>query len=238
MLASLLLAPAALLLAASPNGIASGAERQNTSSMLETSNHAEAQPATGTLILRPGLSSTSPDPTRVINIELVFTAVDRTESGDLVPRRDIQQQTYTVGYGRSYRREDRRDNYDDYHTRVVDLPSGSYTLSEVRYDVEDRGSGTLARPDMKVTYCLSDRSFLFNVGGGEVVSLGGVAIADLPRNRGQFGDHNPVAGIDMMSALIGASDDSGYFSFASIVDTAFERDSGICTNTRYDVAGW
>lgn len=236
MIMSMLIAPVVLLLGAVEANATQDTDQQTENGVVTVGNGLNSRPDAGTVILRPALSSTSPDPTRVINVELVFAAIDKTPSGELIPRADVEERTYTVGIGRSYRGQDKVQSFDDYHTRTINLPSGTYTLSEVHYFAEDIALG--GRPDVNVTYCLSDRSFTFDVGSGEVVSLGGVAIADLPRNRGQYSRHHPVAGIDMASALTASSNTSDAFSLAQIVDTAFEQESGICGDTRFNVAGW
>ncbi|MEO1407514.1 MAG: hypothetical protein AAFV54_13645 [Pseudomonadota bacterium] len=249
MLTSLLLAPIVLLLAASPQDLQADADPQISDSILAADKRSSAQSRNGTLLLRPMLHSNSRDGlTRVRRVELVFSAVDRTETGELIPSEAGEQRSYRVEFGPSRRGQKSDIDFDDYHTRALDLPSGTYTLSEVHYIAVDIGRGGgggfgtinsfAGRPNVEVSYCLSDRSFIFDVGDGEVVSLGGIAIADLPKNRGRFRHHLPVAGIDMFSALVGAADDLGYFSFANIADAAFESDSGICDDARYNVAGW
>ena len=81
------------------------------------------------------------------------------------------------------------DTPRDYRTQDVILPKGAYALTEISFLREDTQE--------RVSYCLNDGSFAFDVLGGDIIFMGLLDL-DYPPNTGKA-QHKPAA--DMLSTI-------------------------------------
>lgn len=81
------------------------------------------------------------------------------------------------------------DTPRDYRTQDVILPKGAYALTEISFLREDTQE--------RVSYCLNDGSFAFDVLGGDIIFMGLLDL-DYPPSTG-MAQHEPAA--DMLSTI-------------------------------------
>ena len=205
-------------------------------------------PTTGELLIRPILLGKRPNKRRnrsnVTAFELVFAAVELAEDGSIVPYTDKPKERFRVKGVTPILRERGRLRGSvppsGYPVASIDLPGGTYALSEVHYTFW----GPLTPPFIntrpeRTSFCLSERSFIFDVANGEVSYLGTVALTDLPANPGRNRLHEPIFGIDQNPGIPGVeSKVDPEVLLVDLADTSFDSEAGICTTTRYNVAGW
>ena len=201
-------------------------------------------PTTGELLIRPVLLGKRRNRSTVTAFELVFAAVELAEDGSLVPYTDKPKERFRVKGVTPILRERGRLRGSvppsGYPVASIDLPGGTYALSEVHY--------TYWRPatppfidivPARTSFCLSERSFIFDVANGEVSYLGTVGLWDLPSNPGRNRLHEPIFGIDQDPNIPGVeSNVDPEVLLVDLADTSFDSEVGICTATRHNVAGW
>ncbi|MEO9969612.1 MAG: hypothetical protein ABJG15_07250 [Hyphomonadaceae bacterium] len=80
---------------------------------------------------------------------------------------------------------------------------------------------------------------IFDIINGETAFLGTIALSEPPRNRARNRHLEPILGVDQNTEHANVSpDQEASLVITELEDTEFDPDAGICTNTRYDVAGW
>ena len=211
-------------------------------------------PRTGELLVRPVLLAKRRNESTVTGFELVFAAVEVAEDGSIVPYTDKPKERFRVKGVTPILEERGRLQASippsSYPVASIDLPGGTYTLSEVHYTYFQpfrsnrlaANGDTLSIPELRperTSFCLSERSFIFDVANGEVSYLGTVALADLPANPGRNRLHEPIFGIDQNPGIPGVeSKVDPEVLLVDLADTSFDSEAGICTTARYNVAGW
>ncbi|MEO9969615.1 MAG: hypothetical protein ABJG15_07265 [Hyphomonadaceae bacterium] len=211
-------------------------------------------PQTGELLIRPVLAARRRNESTVTGFELVFAAVEIAENGSLLPYTDKPRERFRLkGVTPTLQERGRIRSTvapETYPVSSFNLPGGTYALSEVHYTFrkivrsnrlsEDGNILSIpeTRPD-RTSFCLSERSFIFDVVNGRVSYLGTVALADLPSNPLRNRHHEPILGIDQNLSIPGVASkvDAGV-TLVDLADTSFDSEAGICTNTRFNVAGW
>ncbi|MEM9668732.1 MAG: hypothetical protein AAF950_07380 [Pseudomonadota bacterium] len=118
----------------------------------------------------------------------------------------------------------------------VEMPGGTYVLSEVRYGFNSRagvGAGQVFN-DTRTTrsYCLTDETLIFYLNEGERQFLGALAFSALPTNDARWATHHPLAGVDRRLDMIRGEDDE---AMETITLTDFglvpvEQSPGLCAD--------
>lgn len=211
-------------------------------------------PTTGELLVRPILTSNRNTEVEVTGYELVFAAVEIAEDGSVTPYGNAADNRFRVKgvtpIVQERGRIRRNIPLSSYPVASLTLPGGTYALSEVHYSfIEVTRSNRLAqngdtlsipnsRPE-RTSFCLSGRSFMFDVANGETSFLGSIALKDLPSNSQRNFDHRPIVGVDQNASHAELSiDERIELILVDLADTSFDPESGICTSTRFHVEGW
>ncbi len=235
--------------AESPSIAETPQERILDSVVVEAVRPDPGEPKTGEIIVRPVIAAhkrrTVSD---ILRADLVFTAVELDDSGAIQPFTDQDRQRYSIPVVTPLSPNigglRRQIELSSYPSRNLQLPGGTYILSEVNYtyiepnriDLFDIPPGQTIR---RASYCLSERSFIFDIKNGEKAYLGIIALANLPRNLASKGSLEPIAGVDQNPEFSSVSTDaSDNLSVVELNDTNFQPDAGLCADTRYNVAGW
>ena len=99
----------------------------------------------------------------------------------------------------------------------IDLPGGTYVLSEIRYVLRDIGAGnnfaTASGPSLLNlndgqsvrSYCLSKETYAFDIQNGKNQYFGVLALTAIPTNRGRQKYIFPVTGLDQRSKHLSPS---------------------------------
>jgi len=81
---------------------------------------------------------------------------------------------------------------------AMDLPEGYYALSEIRYDVSEFGRGGVGITPVKAIrparYCISDKTFIFEVVNGQTSYLGSVLLEEPGSNSAKWNALIPIKG--------------------------------------------
>ena len=133
-------------------------------------------PTTGELLIRPVLLGKRRNRSTVTAFELVFAAVELAEDGSIVPYTDKPKERFRVKGVTPILRERGRLRGSvppsGYPVASIDLPGGTYALSEVHYTYFQpfrsnrlaANGDTLSIPELRperTSFCLSERSFIF-----------------------------------------------------------------------------
>lgn len=129
-------------------------------------------------------------------------------------------------------------------TQRLNMPGGSYILSEVRYSFADRtpGAGSSANTVLPTistrSYCLTEESFAFDVRNGETQFLGGLALAPVSSNRARRSNVNPILGLDERLDLVSGPDKARLdeIELTGFDLLSFDADEGLCRGNVTNVA--
>ena len=117
---------------------------------------------------------------------------------------------------------------------TVDLPAGTYVLSEIKYSTFNGGTsgigpGSSGGAGRTFSYCLDQETLVFKVKSGHDAGFG-ILLANLPENTARHRTLNPVVGYD---ALISDQDANADRKPLSLV--SFEDEIGTCSRGHYSV---
>lgn len=124
---------------------------------------------------------------------------------------------------------------DRYPTQAVELPGGTYALTEIiyQYFITDSAARVVEK------FCLSKGSIAFDIRNGETSYLGALAIADIPDNRARYKRHTPIISlsrdVDTITGRASRIEDLQLTDFDGIT---FDPENGICNNSDYFVSAW
>ena len=83
---------------------------------------------------------------------------------------------------------------------AMDMPEGTYALTEIRFVPRPQSQTNFnlqeenARSIVRRTYCVAEKTFLFDVFAGESAFLGSFAFEDPPLRASAIADHTPIVG--------------------------------------------
>jgi len=217
------------------NDATSGLNLQTSGGIDSHQPVADIQAQTGTLNFNPVYAARYREQVFEIDkIELVFSRVERQEDGSVFP--STQPDQYTAIIDAAER---------EYAAQTLDMPAGTYALSQINYDWKDRpryssgqsftSSGFGAR-QRTTAYCLSDATISFDITGGEDTHLGEVGLLELPSNTGRFSRHRPLASIS--SDLSATGEEDAALEALDYDETTFSAESHFCEDTDYQIAGY
>jgi len=223
-------------------------------------------PKTGEFLFRPILYAHDRNNTVSIRtVEFVFAPVELNEAGVAIVAPETQRTRYksilripipdATPYSSNYKQ---RLKADAYKPKSLDLPAGTYVLSEVKYVsietqvVSGNSFGSLNTTNPQVlegigfredpvlaSYCLSEGTILFDVENGAAQYLGALALSDLPRNEARYRDHTPFMALDRnRDQLNGRYAERTNILDASIDAVTFEDSGDVCSPDAYRISGW
>lgn len=199
--------------------------------------HPELGPQTGQMVFRPVLYlKPGSNGNRIRSIDFYFSPVEESTDGVATLYSEQARSRYRVSVtvpslnpiGTKFRTKADRI---DLGTKTLDLPGGTYVLSEIRYGVTGGSGAPIATSQVTTasgigsvsgapapssgaflvqssnifssrSYCLTDETYAFDVQNGQTKFLGGIAMNELPSNRARFGSHYPIIGVDNRLDLV------------------------------------
>ena len=205
-------------------------------------------PVTGTLLVRPLLLAHNRRHISIIDsVELVFAPVEVRKDGVSVLNNDQRRKRFRITTRLPQRENPTRIamSLNRYKTEVVELPGGTYVLSEVHYNVlrlESRQDGLPSSSDYireRVSYCLSEGTLAFEIHNGETGFLGQLVIADIHSNPARWREHHPIELLDTsLSGINGRYSRNDSVVNLDVDALAFDPESGLCPHKSRQVAGW
>ncbi|MEL6323988.1 MAG: hypothetical protein AAFQ84_07135 [Pseudomonadota bacterium] len=250
---SYLFAGAAAILLATSSHVRLGAQDEPNDRVLdpvitESTKPEKDAPKTGRLLVRPILLQRHKRaPSNVTGVDLIFTAIEETESGEIVRFGDQNRTRYRmvvplplVRLQSISSRLPVRRSADDYETRQISLPGGTYILSEIRYQIAEIRRGQLFLTDQReLNFCLSKRSISFDIQNGTDAYLGAIAISSLSPNPAHRRNHVPIMAIDPNPDLMIGSVVRDIEAIELPLSTVtFDPDDGICSDRGFQSVGW
>ncbi|MEO0883633.1 MAG: hypothetical protein AAFY34_13030 [Pseudomonadota bacterium] len=215
----------------------------------------EIGPQTGEFLIRPVMFTNGRGRnSNVRRVDLFLTPVEEVESGVAELYSEQQRTRYQLSFtvplvsAPDSRLKRWNGNKIDLGTKGVDLPGGSYVLSEMRFWVNDPRQGTTAfflDNDFNSlrrarSYCLTEQTLIFDVQNGKPSFLGALAIAPFPSNPARWRGHIPAIGVDPRVVHYTGSDadiaeniEEMSFDVVSLKD-----EPGICANRTYQAAAF
>ena len=209
----------------------------------------ELGPQTGEFLFRPILYlKPHSNGNRVRQVEFYFSPVEETRDGFATLYTEQARTRYRVLVGVPFlnpvgtkrRTKTRRI---DLGTRSLDLPGGTYVLSEIRYNTRSPSDGVVfGNTAIGVTgsrsYCLTEETYAFDIRNGETMFLGGMAVNELPSNKAQWSEHYPIIGVDNSLELVSGphaqnTDNIVPLEFDLL---AFEAEPRLCGSRRYQTS--
>ena len=213
----------------------------------------EFGPQTGEFLFRPILYL-KPHSTgrRVRQIDFYFSPVEENVDGVASLYSHQLKQRYRVSVrvpllnptGTNFRLKTDRI---DLGTHTLDLPGGTYVLTEIRYNLLRSprsiitsgpapifsGSGIGTR-----SYCLTEETYAFDIQNGETKFLGGMAVNELASNPARWKEHFPIIGVDNRLELVSGkhADNTDNIIPIDFDLLAFEADPKLCGSRQYQVS--
>ena len=203
-------------------------------------------PQTGEFIFRPVLYTIGANGSPARQIDFFFSPVIETSSGLAVLYNEQERQRYRVSVvvpiinPTGTRLKQTRGSKIDLGTHRLNLPGGTYVLSEIRYGFVESFSGRRTFRTTRTTrsFCLSPETYAFDIQNGKSQFLGGLALAPFPTNISRLRSHHPVRGVDNRLELVSgpASRNIENVEPLEFDLLAFEAQEGLCGNRQYEVA--
>jgi len=206
---------------------------------------------TGKLLIRPVLIAKDKRNaiTATNKVVLVFKPIQDTDEGNVELYTDQEKEEYRITLTpplavstETATRIQPKIRLRAFDTKAIDLPGGTYTLSEVHYHTGDPIAQQVnpIHPTIQVvSYCLSEGSFAFDIQNNQVGYLGAIGISDLPSNRIDRDEHTPLRALDQdprKQNKRGVAKEA--ITSLSIDAINFTDRSDLCSATKYNVAGW
>jgi len=173
-------------------------------------------PQTGELFIRPvlytqGRSQNSP----VRQVDLFFAPVEAIDNGAAQVFDDERRYRVSLNVPvmttTGTRFQLAKGNKIDLGTEIIDMPEGTYVLSEIRYSYNSRtgaGGALLFDEDLSTrAYCLTEETYVFNVFNGSKQFLGALALAPFPKNSARLSSFHPVVGLDQRLEMLDEDSD-------------------------------
>ena len=221
-------------------------------------NNPELGPQTGKFIFRPVLYlKPHSNGDRVRQVEFYFSPVEETRDGFATLYTEQARSRYRVSVGvpalnpTGTNFKTKTDKID-LGTRSLDLPGGTYVLSEIRYNTRTdsiRFNGQTSSEVLDLgnvfidvtgsrSYCLTEETYAFDIRNGETMFLGGMALNELPSNRARWSEHFPIIGVDNSLELVSGphaknTDNIVPLEFDLL---AFEAGPRLCSSRRYQTS--
>ena len=196
---------------------------------------------------------------RVRQVEFYFSPVEETSDGFATLYTEQARSRYRVSVGvadlspvgTNFKTKTDRI---DLGTRSLDLPGGTYVLSEIRYITRTNSGGgglgntalgTVSRSGTAVSgvtgsrsYCLTEETYAFDIRNGETMFLGGMAVNELHSNKARWSEHFPIIGVDNRLELVSGphaqnTDNIVPLEFDLL---AFEAEPRLCGSRQYQVS--
>lgn len=218
----------------------------------------ELAPKTGTFLFRPIIYPGIGNNGSIIRrVDFFFSPVVQTKDGQATLYKEQDRQRYRVSInvpqvnptGTRFR-QSRNDQRIDLGTRELNLPGGTYILSEVRYSFLQRrrgggflgvasGSGPVLNSGLRTrSYCLTEQTYAFDIENGKQHFLGGMAINPLPQNQARWKDYRPIVGVDNNLKHVSGipADELEAIKPLEFDLLSFDAEPGLCGNRRYKTA--
>ncbi len=214
----------------------------------------EFGPQTGEFLFRPILYL-KPHSTgrRVRQIDFYFSPVEENVDGVASLYSHQLKQRYRVSVrvpllnptGTNFRLKTDRI---DLGTHTLDLPGGTYVLTEIRYSLRSsRGINFTSSPaatvsgsriDTARSYCLTEETYAFDIQNGETKFLGGMAVNELASNPARWKEHFPIIGVDNRLELVSGkhADNTDNIIPIDFDLLAFEAGPKLCGSRQYQVS--
>ena len=212
-------------------------------------NNPELGPQTGKFIFRPVLYlKPHSNGDRVRQVEFYFSPVEETRDGFATLYTEQARSRYRVSVGvpalnpTGTNFKTKTDKID-LGTRSLDLPGGTYVLSEIRYNTRSPSDGvvfgnTAIDATGTRSYCLTEETYAFDIRNGETMFLGGMAVNELHSNKARWSEHFPIIGVDNRLELVSGphaqnTDNIVPLEFDLL---AFEAGPRLCSSRRYQTS--
>jgi len=203
---------------------------------------------TGELLIRPVMyTSGNRQGSIVRQVDMFISPVEEVSNGEARLYTEQQRTRYRISMNvpvvnpTGTRFKLRTNGKIDLGTRRLDLPAGSYVISEIRYSIADRfgdGRGFFIPTHTTRSYCLTEETYIFDIENGETQFFGALALTALPTNSARWGAHYPVVGVDQRLDLISGREQENKDAIAEmdfdLVSVAAEK--GLCANNNYQVS--